>query len=160
MPHGIKGWGIFILAQTALTFAWHMVEKLAEHAMLTWSDDQIATFFGLSSQSASAVISWAIPAFLGFVTLLAYHAVQPYISPSHLNVSAMYRPTRIRARLVRLSKSSLGTAKNTREQNRFLRPAYSGDLYISLCSIKAWMIFQTVTLGLLLQRPDQRRAII
>jgi hypothetical protein len=81
MPHGIKGWGFFIIAQAGLTFAWHMGEKLAEHAMLTWSDDQIANFLGLSSPSAPTVISWAIPAFLGFITLLAYHAVQPYISP-------------------------------------------------------------------------------
>jgi len=41
--------------------------------MLMWSDDQIARFFHLSSPEAPTVISWAIPLFLGFVTLLLYH---------------------------------------------------------------------------------------
>src|ERR1700731_413389 len=44
MPHGFKGWAIFLSAQAVLTFAWRLLAKLAENAMLTWSDDQIASF--------------------------------------------------------------------------------------------------------------------
>jgi hypothetical protein len=38
------------------------------------------TCHGFSSPEASAVILWAIPAFLGFITLFAYHMVQSRIS--------------------------------------------------------------------------------
>jgi hypothetical protein len=76
MPKGIKDWAIFLAAQTALTFVWHLLFKLGEHAMLTWSDDQIASFLGFSAPQASVVISWAIPVFLGVITLWVYHVVQ------------------------------------------------------------------------------------
>jgi hypothetical protein len=84
MPHGIRGWGLFIVAQAILTFVLHWLGKLAEHAMLTWSDEQIADFLHLSSPEAPTVISWAIPLFLGFITLLAYHLIQSRIS--HQNI--------------------------------------------------------------------------
>jgi hypothetical protein len=80
MPHGVKGWASFIAAQAVLTFAWHWVAKLAEHAMLTWSDDQIASFFGFSAPQASTVTSWAIPAFLGAAILFVYHLIQTRVS--------------------------------------------------------------------------------
>jgi hypothetical protein len=80
MPKGIKGWAIFLAAQTALTFVWRLLVKLAENAMLTWSDDQIAAFLGFSAPQASVVISWAIPAFLGAITLWIYHVAQQHIT--------------------------------------------------------------------------------
>jgi hypothetical protein len=75
MPKGIKDWAIFLAAQTVLTFLWRVLFKLGEHAMLTWSDDQIASFLGFSAPQASVVISWAIPVFLGAITLWVYHVV-------------------------------------------------------------------------------------
>jgi hypothetical protein len=80
MPHGFRGWAIWGVAEAALTFAWRGIAKLAEHAMLTWSDDQIATFVGFSAPQASTVISWAIPALLGAATLFVYHLIQIRIS--------------------------------------------------------------------------------
>src|ERR1700691_6253864 len=48
--------------------------------MLTWSDDQIASFFGFSAPQASTVSSWAIPAFLGAAILFVYHLIQTRVS--------------------------------------------------------------------------------
>jgi hypothetical protein len=99
MPHRIKGWGGFIAAQAVLTFVWHMLEKLAEHAMLTWSDDQIAKFLGLSSPEASTVISWAIPAFLGFVTLLLVYQTGRRWQPAPKSMALVPNQTWARGRL-------------------------------------------------------------
>ncbi len=88
MPHGLKEWASFIAAQAVLTFAWHWTAKLAEHAMLTWSDDQIASFLGFSAPQASTVISWAIPTFLGAATLFIYHLVRIRAFRSAIAVNA------------------------------------------------------------------------
>ncbi len=80
MPHGLKGWAGFLAAQVVLTFAWHWIAKLAEHAMLTWSDDQIAALLGFSAPEASTVISWTLPALLGIATLWIYHVYQQHIT--------------------------------------------------------------------------------
>jgi hypothetical protein len=76
MPHGFRGWASWFAAQAALTFVWHWILKLPEHAILTWVDDQIASLLGFSAPQASTVISWAIPAFLGAATLFLYHLTQ------------------------------------------------------------------------------------
>jgi hypothetical protein len=89
MPHGIRGWGAFIIAQAVLSFIWYWLKELAAHAMLTWSDEQIAHFLHLSSPEAPTVISWAIPISLGFVTLLAYHAYHSSIAPVAASVNAV-----------------------------------------------------------------------
>jgi hypothetical protein len=44
MPHGIKGWSVFVLAQFLLTGVWRLIIKLAENAVLGWGDDQIAAW--------------------------------------------------------------------------------------------------------------------
>ena len=76
MPQGFKGWAIFAAAQTAITVILHWLAKLADNAMLTWIDDQIAMFLGFSQPQASTVISWVLLAFIVFVMLLTYHIVQ------------------------------------------------------------------------------------
>jgi hypothetical protein len=76
MPHGFRGWASVLIAQAILTFVWHWIVKLAEHAMLTWGNDQIASLFGFSEPPMSTVISWAIPALLGVATLFIYHMIQ------------------------------------------------------------------------------------
>lgn len=73
MPHGIKGWSIFVLAQFALTALWKFIIKLAENAMLGWGDDQIAAWLGITSSSAAIVFAWSVPLALGGATLLVYH---------------------------------------------------------------------------------------
>jgi hypothetical protein len=84
MPHGIKGWAIFAVAQTCLTIVVHWLTKLADNAMLTWVDDQIAMFLGFSQPRAATVISWGIAAFVVFLMLFLYHVAQSRISTAVL----------------------------------------------------------------------------
>ena len=83
------GAGERLSSQAVLSFIWYWLKELAAHAMLTWSDEQIAHFLHLSSPEAPTVISWAIPISLGFVTLLAYHAYHSSIAPVAASVNAV-----------------------------------------------------------------------
>ena len=76
MPHGIKGWSVFILAQFVLTCVWRLALKLAENAVLGWGDDQIAAWLGITSPRAITVFIWVIPFALGGITLWLYHVAQ------------------------------------------------------------------------------------
>jgi hypothetical protein len=80
MPHGIKGWAILAAAQAVFTVILHWLAKLADNAMLTWVDDQIAMFLGLSQPQAATVISWILVALIVSVMLFTYHAIQSRIS--------------------------------------------------------------------------------
>jgi hypothetical protein len=91
MPHGFRGWANFAVAQTILTFIWHWTLKLPEHAILTWSDDQIAILLGFSAPHASTVVSWAIPALLGAATLFLYHLIQARVSKTAIATSVAER---------------------------------------------------------------------
>lgn len=73
MWHWFKRGATFLAAQAILTFIWHWIGKLGEHAMLTWVDEQIGRLLGFHTPQASTVASWVVPAFLGFATLLLYH---------------------------------------------------------------------------------------
>lgn len=77
MPRGLKAWAIWLSVQavvtTALTFAWRVIIKLAEHAMVGWADDQIAAVFGLASPTLRAVASWAFPIVLAVITLFVFY---------------------------------------------------------------------------------------
>jgi hypothetical protein len=73
MWHWFKRGAAVLAAQAILTFIWRWIGKLGEHAVLTWVDEQIGRLLGFHTPQASTVISWAVPAFLGFATLLLYH---------------------------------------------------------------------------------------
>jgi hypothetical protein len=76
MPQGFRGWALWVVAQGIVTFAWHILIKLAENAMLGWGDEQIAIWLGINSPALSTVFSWAVPFVLAGLTLAAYHAAQ------------------------------------------------------------------------------------
>jgi hypothetical protein len=76
MPQGIKGWAISIGSWTVFTIVGHFIFKLADNALLTWVDNQIAIFLGFSQPQAATIISWALIAFIVFVMLLTYHVRQ------------------------------------------------------------------------------------
>src|SRR5262249_36247510 len=59
-----------------LAIAWRLVLKLADNAVITWLDNQIANLTGISSPQLSTVVSWAIPILLGILTLTAYYMAQ------------------------------------------------------------------------------------
>jgi hypothetical protein len=73
MWHGWRQSAVFGVAQVALTWAY----KLVENAMLSWGDDRIAAWLGITSApTISTIISWAIPVLLAACTLWIYHLAQ------------------------------------------------------------------------------------
>jgi hypothetical protein len=78
MPNSIQGWLVWGFFQAVLTFAWKLIFKLAEHAVLGWGDDQIAEALGITSPSIQTIVTWAIPLALAFLTLWAYHLIQTH----------------------------------------------------------------------------------
>ncbi|MGC2221121.1 MAG: hypothetical protein WA624_01495 [Methylocella sp.] len=89
-----KGWTFFAAAQLVFT----VIVKLADNAVLTWADGQIASYLGLSTPQASTVISWIVPAIVVFVSLaivvfvslLIYHFVPWRISIKKSSVCAWH----------------------------------------------------------------------
>jgi hypothetical protein len=75
MPKGFRGWAVWLGAQGAFTYIWQLAIKLAENAMLGWSDDQIAAWLGVTSPTLSTVITWTIPFILAAGTLWVFHSV-------------------------------------------------------------------------------------
>lgn len=75
MPKGIRGWTIFVLAQLALTAALKLVFKLLDNALMGWSDDQIAAYFGIQSPTATTVFNWGFPFALAAMILWGYHII-------------------------------------------------------------------------------------
>jgi type II secretory pathway pseudopilin PulG len=73
MPQGIKGWAIWLGAQAVLTLALKLIVKLADNALISWGDDKIAAWFGITSPDASTVFDWALPFVLAAGTLWLFH---------------------------------------------------------------------------------------
>lgn len=73
MPQGIKGWAIWLAAQALLTLALKLVVKLVDNALISWGDDTIAAWLGITSPSSSTVFNWGLPFALAAVALWFYH---------------------------------------------------------------------------------------
>lgn len=88
MPHGIKGWAVSLCSVSIFTILGHWLFKLADNAMLTWIDDQIANFLGLQSPQTSTVVSWVVPAVFVSITFLIYHTIQSRISTYNAKIAS------------------------------------------------------------------------
>ena len=95
MWHWFKRGATFLAAQAILTFIWHWLGKLWEHAMLTWVDEQVGRLLGFHTPEASTVVSWVVPGFLGFATLLLYHVFWDRSFKARLVRSAGLVPPRL-----------------------------------------------------------------
>lgn len=74
MPKNLKRLSIWIAGQLTataiLTAAWHLILKLAENAVIGWTDNRIGELIG---PNALLVISWVLPVALAIATLFAFY---------------------------------------------------------------------------------------
>ncbi|MGJ5131142.1 hypothetical protein [Bradyrhizobium oligotrophicum] len=73
MPKGFKGWAIWAFAEAVLLFAYKLVVKLVDNALIGWGDEKIAVWFGITSPDASTVFYWVVPFALAALTLWIFH---------------------------------------------------------------------------------------
>src|SRR5712671_2502437 len=73
MPTSLRDWAIWGAVQAVLTFAFKLIIRLADNALMGWGDDKIAAHFGITSPDLQTAFAWAVPFALAALAVWGLH---------------------------------------------------------------------------------------